>query len=736
MTSAQFKAILRLAIPVIAIGVFVLDLFTPRGVSDWTWYFIPLLLSIYVGGRFFPYLLAAIFSILIFAGFFLSPPGIEPRLALTSRCMGMAVLWLMAVLIAQRRQAEAALEKSEMHYRSLFEHMQEGFAYCQMLYENDRPQDFVYLTVNSAFEKITGLKDVTGKRVTEVIPDIKKSHPQLFEIYGRVASSGWPEKFEIYLEPLKSWLSVSTYSPAKGCFTAVFDNITQRKQAEEHVCEQAALLDKAQDAILVLDLDDRIVYWNKSAERIYGWSAAEAVGKKPMDLFLGGVISSRHAKAIKAVKDRGEWSGELQETTKAGRPVTVRGRCNLIRDEQGHPKSQLIINTDVTDSKKLEIQFLRSQRMESIGTLAGGIAHDLNNVLTPILISVQVLRDRTADDDAKKLLESLEVNVQRGAGLVRQVLAFGRGMEGERILVQPKHIAREIKQIVKETFPKSVAFELHAATDLWTITGDPTQLHQILLNLCVNARDAMPQGGKLSLHLENVSLDEAYASMNLEARPGPYVCITVNDTGTGIPNEIREKIFDPFFTTKAPDKGTGLGLSTTLAIVKSHGGFINCYSEPGKGSAFKVYLPADTAPAAPEKVAPDQTRLLCGHNELVLVVDDEETIRKLAQKALEQNGYRVVLAADGHEALSLYQHRRNEIAVVITDMAMPNMDGLATIAALKSINPEIKIVGSSGLTSDGGVTRVMAAGIRHFIAKPYTAETMLRTLHDVLNGKP
>ena len=374
--------------------------------------------------------------------------------------------------------------------------------------------------------------------------------------------------------------------------------------------------------------------------------------------------------------------------------------------------------------------------MESIGTLAGGIAHDLNNVLTPILISVQVLRDRTADDDAKKLLESLEVNVQRGAGLVRQVLAFGRGMEGERILVQPKHIAREIKQIVKETFPKSVAFELHAATDLWTITGDPTQLHQVLLNLCVNARDAMPQGGKLSLHLENVSLDEAYASMNLEARPGPYVCITVNDTGTGIPNENREKIFDPFFTTKAPDKGTGLGLSTTLAIVKSHGGFINCYSEPGKGSAFKVYLPADTAPAAPEKVAPDQTRLLCGHNELVLVVDDEETIRKLAQKALEQNGYRVVLAADGHEALSLYQHRRNEIAVVITDMAMPNMDGLATIAALKSINPEIKIVGSSGLTSDGGVTRVMAAGIRHFIAKPYTAETMLRTLHDVLNGKP
>jgi CheY-like chemotaxis protein len=356
-------------------------------------------------------------------------------------------------------------------------------------------------------------------------------------------------------------------------------------------------------------------------------------------------------------------------------------------------------------------------------------------VLTPLLVAVQVLKEKVTDDDGKRLLTSLEANVQRGAGLVKQVLAFGRGVEGERIVVHPKHIAREIKQMIIETFPKSVEFELHCAPDLWTITGDPTQLHQILLNLCVNARDAMPQGGKLSLRLENVVLDQAYAGMNLEARPGPYVCLTVRDAGTGIPKEIQEKIFDPFFTTKEPGKGTGLGLSTTLAIVKSHGGFIHCYSEPGKGSTFKVYLPANPTQVGTENVVAQKARLPHGHNNLVLVVDDEEPIRKLAQRALERYGYRVLLAADGTEALSLYRPRQKEIDVVITDMMMPNMDGLATIAALKSINPDIKIIGSSGLTSDGGVAKAMAAGIQHFIPKPYTAETMLLTLNDVLNGK-
>lgn len=331
------------------------------------------------------------------------------------------------------------------------------------------------------------------------------------------------------------------------------------------------------------------------------------------------------------------------------------------------------------------------------------------------------------------MLADMEANVQRAAGLVRQVLTFGRGIGGNRVPLQPAQIVREIRQVIRDTFPKSIEFEYHAAPDLWLVIGDPTQIHQVLLNLCINARDAMPHGGRLAIELENVVLDENYTGMNLEAKPGPYVAIKVADTGTGIPQEIQDKIFDPFFTTKEPGKGTGLGLSTTLGIVKSHGGFIHCYSEMGKGSTFKVYFPANATPAAAESAAVAQTGLPRGRNELVLVVDDEEPIRNVVQKTLERFGYRVLLAANGAEALALYARHRAEIALVITDMMMPIMDGPATIVALMAMNPQVKIIGSSGQASNGGGAKALSTGVKHFIPKPYTAEAMLRALHEVLH---
>ncbi|HTX21578.1 MAG TPA: PAS domain S-box protein [Candidatus Aquilonibacter sp.] len=511
-------------------------------------------------------------------------------------------------------------------------------------------------------------------------------------------------------------------------------DITEHKRAEEKIYEQAALLDYAPDAIWVLDLNRRISYWNKGAERIYGWTAAEAIGKNPIDLLFRGTVTPQLQACIQAVSERGEWTGELEAITKNGKTVVIQERNTSIRDEQGRRKSQLIINTDITEKKKLEAQFLRSQRMESLGALAGGIAHDLNNVLTPILGSVQILKERIADPDEHKLLDSLEANILRGAKLVKQVLTFGRGVRGERIPIQPAHVIREIGQIIHETFPKSVEFEFQPGANPWAIIGDPTQLHQVLLNLCVNARDAMPNGGKLSIRLQNVRLDEIYSRMNLEAKPGPFVVIEVTDTGIGIPKEIQDRIFEPFFTTKEHGHGTGLGLSTTLGIVKSHGGFINCYSEPGKGSIFKVYLPANTAPATAENAPAGQIQLRRGRGELVLVVDDEEHIRNIAKKILERFGYRVLLAANGAEAVPLYTARQNEIAAVITDMAMPVMDGPATIAALKSINPRVTIIGTSGLDPNNNMMTAIGAGNEHFIPKPYTAEAMLRTLDTILHG--
>jgi len=853
MTSARLRKVGFLAIPVFAIGGFVLDLFTPLGISDWVCYFIPLLLSVYVGGRFLPILLAAVFSLLMLAGFFLSPPGIDPHLVMFNRLMGVSVLWLMAFVIWQCKRADEEVRKlsravehspvsivitdkaGNIEYVNPKFTEVTGYSFKEAVGKNPRilksgempPENYQRLweTIAAGGEwrgefhnrkksgelywESASISAITGPNgeithylaVKEDITERKRAEQQLTETLdfnqkiisdasagilvfkasgqcvlvnefaARTIHGPTSRILEQNFRQLESWRACGMLKAAEEALATgkpqqceshfvstfgkevwlvchftpftrgdephlllLFNDITQRRQAEEHVREQAALLDKARDAILVLDLDDRIVYWNTSAERIYGWSAAEAVGKKPVDLFLGGVISPRHAEAIKAVKERGEWSGELQESTKDGKTVTVQGRCNLIRDEQGRPKSRLIINTDITEKKNLESQFLRSQRMEGIGALAGGIAHDLNNVLTPLLVTVQVLKEKITDDDGQQLLGVLETNVQRGASLVKQVLAFGRGVTGERILVYPAHIVHEIKQIVHETFPKSVKFEFHSPDDLWTIIGDPTQIHQVLLNLCVNARDAMPKGGTLAIHMGNVTFDEVYAGMNLEARPGPYVCIKVEDTGTGIPKTIQDKIFDPFFTTKALGKGTGLGLSTTLAIVKSHGGFINYHSTPGKGTAFKVYFPANTTLDDEDDAAMEESKLPRGHDELVLVVDDEEPVRNLAQKVLTRFGYRVLLAADGAEAVSLYAPRQKEIDVVITDMAMPIMDGPATIVALKAINSEVRIVSSTGLASAGGMAMAKNVGIQHFIPKPYTAETMLNTLHEVLHG--
>ena len=384
------------------------------------------------------------------------------------------------------------------------------------------------------------------------------------------------------------------------------------------------------------------------------------------------------------------------------------------------------------EKKKIEALALRNQRLESLGTLAGGIAHDLNNVLAPILMSIALLRLKMNDDSGKRLLATLEVNAERGAQLVRQVLAFGRGAEGHKTIVRPMKIAREIEQIVGDTFPKSIRFELESGPDQGCVTGDSTQLHQVLLNLCVNARDAMPSGGTITLRIENLTLNEAQAAANPGSTPGPYVAISVSDTGSGIPPAIRDRIFEPFFTTKDIGKGTGLGLSTSLGIVQGHGGFITVASEVGRGSSFKIHLPATPEPAALVITPVEAPGLPRGHNELILLVDDEEPILNVAKTTLERFGYRVVVATDGSAAVALYALHREAIAAVVTDMAMPIMDGPAMAIALRAINPAIKIIGSSGLGASGGSSVAANAGVSDFIAKPYSAETLLQAIARVL----
>src|SRR5690348_5378902 len=513
-------------------------------------------------------------------------------------------------------------------------------------------------------------------------------------------------------------------------YVAIRSDITERKRAEEQIREQAELLDQAQDAILVRDLDHNILFWNKGAEKIYGWPAEDVIGKNAQEL-LYRERSPQFDAARQAIILAGEWKGEMHQVRRDGTAITVESRWTLVRNEDGQPKSILVINTDVTEKKRMESQFLRAQRMESIGTLAGGIAHDLNNVLSPILMAIDMLQLKSTDESSRKWLEVLRANAERGGNMVRQVLSFARGVEGERVALQPKHLIKEIVKILRETLPKSIEITFKIPTDLWIISADATQMHQVLMNLCVNARDAMPDGGSISIRAENVFVDENYARMHLEAKAGRFVVITVSDTGPGMSPEVQSRIFEPFFTTKEMTKGTGLGLSTALTIVKSHGGFINVYSELHKGSQFALYVPALDTPGAAE-AAVAQTDLPLGHGELVLVVDDEESIREITRGTLETFGYTVMTASDGTEALALYADKKNEIAVVLTDMVMPFMDGPATIRALQRMNPQVRIIAASGLGVGQRAGEGALEGVSVFLNKPYTAEKLLKTLAQVL----
>jgi PAS domain S-box-containing protein len=515
-------------------------------------------------------------------------------------------------------------------------------------------------------------------------------------------------------------------------YVAIRNDITERKRGEERIREQAALLDQAQDAILVRDLEQNILFWNKGAERIYGWSAAEAVGKNAVDLLLKEP-TAQFENARQAVIEFGKWSGEVRQFRRDDTEIVVESRWTLVRDEQGVPASILVINTDITAKKNMEAQFLRAQRMESIGTLAGGIAHDLNNVLSPIVMAIDMLQLKADDEGSRKWLEILRANAERGADMVRQVLSFARGVEGERVAVQPKHLIKEIVKILHETLPKSIAITYHLADDLWIISADATQLQQVLMNLCVNARDAMPDGGAISIRAENTVVDENYARMHLEAKAGRFVMITVTDTGPGMPPGVQSRIFEPFFTTKEMTKGTGLGLSTALTIVKSHGGFINVYSEVHKGTQFVLYLPAlDVSEHV--KAPAMQADLPQGKGELILVVDDEEAIREITRSTLETFGYRVLTAGDGTEALALYADRKNVIALVLTDMVMPFMDGPATIRALQRMNPRVKIIAASGLALGMRTDESAIEGVSMFLNKPYTAEKLLKALAQILQA--
>jgi PAS domain S-box-containing protein len=509
-------------------------------------------------------------------------------------------------------------------------------------------------------------------------------------------------------------------------------DLTERKHAEEKIREQAALLDKAQDAIIVCDLNDRIIYWNRGAERIYGWNVEEAIGQDCREFFFQGAPAVLNEIAA-GLEQRGEWNGELQQADKYGRPVIVYSRWTRVRDEKSKPKSKLIISTDITERKLLEEQFLRAQRLESLGVLVSGIAHDLNNMLVPIVVGVDILRAQSISEDAEAMLQTMEASARRSTDMIKQMLTFARGGEASKALIHVDKLVKEMGKIVADTFPKSIQCRVRVDKSSRPVFGLPTQLHQILLNLCVNARDAMPDGGTLTLATENVKLSPEEAARHKDIKPGNYLCISVADTGAGMPPETLDKIFQPFFTTKAPGKGTGLGLSTCQSIAKNHNGFITVHSKVKSGTEFKVYLPAaDIAPPEPAvaRTAPPPS----GNGERILVVDDEESILAITRAALENYGYTVLTENSGLEAVTRFSEKPDAVDLVITDLAMPFMDGRAMIAALRKIRPDLKIIIASG--SDKEIEEAKrTVKVEAFVAKPFTNDELLEAVHEVLSRK-
>jgi len=501
-------------------------------------------------------------------------------------------------------------------------------------------------------------------------------------------------------------------------------DISERRRTEQELIKQAALLDAANEAIYVRTLDNMITFWNSGAERLYGWSRTEALGRRITE--LGGVDQAAFMEAHAELVEQGHWSGELTKTSKAGNECVIFCRWTVLRDAQGKLSEILAINTDITEKKKLESQFLRAQRMESIGSLAGGIAHDLNNILSPILMTMPLLSEAVGDAESRQMIDTVTECTKRGADIIKQLLTFARGKPGARVPLPVRHLMREMDKLIRETFPRNIQLSVNFAEDLWPVLGDATQIHQAIVNLCVNARDAMPDGGKLILAARNATIDETFAAMTPNAEPGKYVCLCVTDTGSGIPPENIDKIFEPFFTTKEIGKGTGLGLATVLGIVHGHDGFACVNSRWGKGTTIELYLLAK--PEATVSAMSDIEMLLPrGKGELILVVDDEKVLQMVMRNTLEKYGYRVLSASEGVEALALFNQYRTEVKVVITDMMMPGMDGPNLVRTLRHMDARLPIIGMTGLIEQGGIK-----GLMGLLPKPFTSVELLAALSQAL----
>ncbi len=503
----------------------------------------------------------------------------------------------------------------------------------------------------------------------------------------------------------------------------------ERARAAARLKELAELLDQTQDAVVQIDRQGHITFWSAGAARMFGWFSEEAQGQPAANL-LFPTTGQLPLDALTAVVQEGHWTGELTTHRRDGREIILLTRWSAATRAEDGVRSTLLIATDVTEQRQAERRYLRAQRMETIGMLASGVAHDLNNMLTPIGIGLEILRQEIQKPALTEVLNMMNSSVERGAALVKQVLSLAREGSGAASLVQPKHILREVASIARETFPRNITVRTDYPPALRTIAGDPTELTQVLLNLCVNARDAMPHGGTLTMAARDMPAEEVarlHPAQPMSGESEHYVLLEVTDTGTGIPPELRERIFEPFFTTKPQGKGTGLGLATVVSIVNKRGGFIALDSEVGRGTTFRLCFPAVEASEAPS-AAPEQG--VSGQGELILVADAEASTLDLLRTVLEANGYTVVTARDDAELAAGLAPRP---AAAIIDAALPTVG--QNPSAFVALSTDLPLIGVCGEEGETCRRRVEHLPVRVWLNKPFTASQVLRALREVLKAQ-